>query len=81
MDDNMVQAVINVSEHENRVVNIVKGKYGFKNKSEAIGFIINEYGKNQLEPELRPEFIEKMKEREKEETVRVKDPLKHFGLD
>ena len=76
----MVQAVINFSEHENRVINIVKGKYGLKNKSEAIEHIINEYEKEHLEPELRPEFIEKMKKTEKEETVKVKDTRKHFGL-
>ena len=76
----MVQALINLNEHENRVINVVKGKFGFKNKSEAVNFIINEYEKEFLEPELRPEFIEKMKERQKEETVKVKDFRKHFGL-
>lgn len=76
----MVQAIVNFSEHENRVINIVKGKFGLKNKSEAIEHIINEYEKEHLEPELRPEFIEKMKKIEKEETVKVKDTRKHFGL-
>ena len=77
----MVQALINLNEHENRVLNVIKGKFGFKNKSEAVNFIINEYEKEFLEPELRPEFIEKMKERQKEETVKVKDFRKHFGLE
>ncbi len=76
----MVQAIINLSEYENRIINIVKGKFGFRNKSEVIEFIINEYEKNNLEPELRPEFIEKMQERQNEETVRVEDFKKHFGL-
>ncbi len=80
MDDNMVQAVVNFNEHENRIINIVKGKFGLRNKSEAIEYIINEYEKEHLEPELRPEYIEKMKERQKEETVKVKDSRKHFGL-
>ena len=76
----MVQAVINLNERENRILNIIKGKYGLKNKSEAINLIINEYEKEFLEPELRPEFVEKMKKREKESTVKVKDFRKHFGL-
>ena len=80
MGDIMVQAVITINERENRILNIVKGKYGLKNKSEAINLIINEFEKELLEPELRPEFVEKMRKREKESTVKVKDFRKHFGL-
>jgi len=76
----MVQAVVNLNEHENRVLNIIKGKYGLKNKSEAISVVISEYEKELLEPELRPEYVEKLKKREKEPTVKVKDFRKHFGL-
>ena len=76
----MVQAVVNIDEHENRIINIVKGKFGLKNKSEAISLIINEFEKELLEPELKPEYIEKMKKRVKEPTVKVKDFRKHFGL-
>ncbi|MDI6917665.1 MAG: DUF2683 family protein [Thermoplasmatales archaeon] len=76
----MVQAIINLNERENRILNIIKGKYGLKNKSEAINLVIDEYEKELLEPELRPEYIEKMREREKEHTVKVKNFKKHFGL-
>ena len=76
----MVQAVINFNEHENRIINIVKGKFGLRNKSEAIEYIINEFEKEYLEPELRPEYVEQQTERQKEETVKVKDSRKHFGL-
>ena len=76
----MVQAVISLNEHEDRVINVVKGKFGLKNKSEAIRLIINEYEKELLEPELRPEYVEKMRERAKEPTVKVKDFRTHFGL-
>ena len=77
----MVQAVIHLNERENRILNVVKGKFGLKNKSEAINHIINEYEKEFLEPELRPEFIEKMQKREKEPTVKIKNFKKHFGLE
>jgi len=29
----MVQAIITIGEREDRVINVVKGKYGLKNKS------------------------------------------------
>ncbi|MBI2173073.1 MAG: DUF2683 family protein [Candidatus Aenigmarchaeota archaeon] len=32
----MVQAVVKLSEHTNRILNIVKAKYGLRDKSEAI---------------------------------------------
>ncbi|ATZ60763.2 MAG: hypothetical protein DDT40_01860 [candidate division WS2 bacterium] len=76
----MVQAIVTLNEHEDRVLNIVKGKFGLKNKSEVINLIISEYEKEFLEPELRPEFIGKMKRREKGPTIKVKDFRKHFGL-
>ncbi|MBU4032909.1 MAG: DUF2683 family protein [Candidatus Thermoplasmatota archaeon] len=77
----MVQAVINIEEHENRIINVVKGKFGLKNKSEAISLIISEYEREILEPELKPEYIDKMKKRAKEPSIKVKDFKKHFGLD
>ena len=69
----MVQSVIILNEHENRIINIVKGKFGLKNKSEAIKLIITEYERELLEPELRPEYVERVRERAKEPTVKVKD--------
>ena len=69
----MVQAVINLEEKEDRVLNIVKGKFGLKNKSEAINLIINKYEQEFLEPELKPEFIEEMKQIEKEKGIPFKN--------
>jgi len=57
----MVQAIITIGEHEDRILNIVKGKFGLKNKSDAINAIIQKYEQEWLEPELRPEFVEKIK--------------------
>lgn len=76
----MVQAVIDIDEKTNRVLNIVKAKFGLKDKSQAINMVVNEYEENFLEPELRPEFVEKMHKIQKESTVKVKDFRKHFGL-
>lgn len=62
----MVQAIINLEEHEDRVLTIVKGKYGFKNKSEAIKFVIDKFEEEILEPQLRPEYVEKIHKIENE---------------
>ena len=39
----MVQAIINISEKTNRVLNIVKAKYGLKDKSQAIDKFVEEH--------------------------------------
>ena len=56
----MVQAVIDIDERTNRVLNIVKAKFGLKDKSQAIDLVVNEYEQISLEPELRPEYKTKL---------------------
>ena len=56
----MVQAVIDVEENVNRVLNIVKAKFGLKDKSQAINLVVHEYEEAFLEPELRPEYKVKL---------------------
>ncbi|PIN94940.1 antitoxin, partial [Candidatus Pacearchaeota archaeon CG10_big_fil_rev_8_21_14_0_10_30_48] len=50
----MVQSIIDINEDEDRILNIVKAKYGLKNKSQAVAFITRKYGDSFLEPELKP---------------------------
>jgi hypothetical protein len=79
----MVQAIINIKENTNRILNILKAKYGLKDKSQAIDLMAKEYEQEILEPELRPEYIEKAKEIMKEKPVKVgtpKDLRKMMGL-
>ncbi|MBU3902292.1 MAG: DUF2683 family protein, partial [Candidatus Thermoplasmatota archaeon] len=45
----MVQAVINISEHTNRILNILKAKYGLRNKSESIDLMAEQYKEDILE--------------------------------
>lgn len=56
----MAQALIKLGEYEDRVLTIVKGKFGLKTKNEAINFVIDRFGENLLEPELRPEYLERL---------------------
>ena len=69
----MVQAIINISERANRVLNIVKAKYGLKDKSEAINIMAEEYEQEIIEPELRPEYIEKLEKIQKQKGVPFKN--------
>lgn len=77
----MVQALIKLNENINRVLNIVKAKYDLKDKSETIEFIVKKYIEYENEPELKPEFIEKMKKIKKEKSIRVDDFAKRYRLD
>ena len=69
----MVQAIINISERANRVLNIVKAKYGLKDKSEAINIMAKEYEQEIIEPEVRPEYIEKLEKIQKQRGVPFKN--------
>jgi aspartate aminotransferase-like enzyme len=71
----MTQAIVNFGEREDRVLNIVKGKFGFKNKSDAVNFVIEQFEEKMLEPELRPEYLTKL------EKVRKGKYLKFDSID
>ena len=78
----MVKSVINLTERESRIINIVKAKYGLKDKSQALSIILKRYEECELEPQLRPEFIREIEEdRKKGKFVEVKDFAKEFGTE
>ena len=77
----MVQALIELDENANRVLNIVKAKLGLNDKSEAIKAVIQYYIEQEAEPELRPDFIERIKKAEKGKFVKVSSFAKHYGAD
>ena len=76
----MVQAIITISDDVNMILNVVKAKYGLKDKSEAISAMANEYKNKLLEPELKPEFIDKMQKISKEKSIKVNNFSKRYGL-
>lgn len=57
----MVQALVEIDENTNRVLNVVKAKYGLKDKGKAIQVVVEKYIEEENEPELRPEYLEKLK--------------------
>ncbi len=56
----MPQTIVDLNEREDRVLTIIKGKYGLKTKSAAIKFTIDKFEQELLEPELRPEYVQKL---------------------
>ena len=75
----MVQAMIQINDQTNRVLNIVKAKYGLHTKSEAIDLVVEQYKEELLEPELRPEFIKELEQVKKHgKFIEVKDIDKYF---
>jgi len=77
----MVKNIIELGEEENRIINIVKAKYGFKDKSQALSVIIKRYGESELEPQLRPEFIAEIEETvKKDKFIKVDDFKAEYGL-
>lgn len=64
-------------------MNIIKAKYGLKDKSAAINKIAEEYEDVILGPELKPEYIEKLKKIGKQEAIEigtVENLRKLYGL-
>ncbi len=81
--DKGIQAMIEIPEEVNHILNIVKAKYNLRDKSEAITKVVTDYGLELLEPELRPEFIEKMKVIGKEKAISIgsiEEFKKRYGL-
>jgi len=52
--------MIEIPKEANQILNIVKARYNLKTKSEAIAKIVIECGANIIEPELRPEYLERL---------------------
>ena len=68
----MAQMLVKLGEHEDRVLTIVKGKYGLKNKSDAVKFVIDKFETEMLEPALRPEYAEKLGRIKKQKGLQFK---------
>jgi hypothetical protein len=77
----MVKSLIDLSERESRIVNIVKAKYGLKDKNQALSLILKRYEESELEPQLRPEFVAEIEEaRKRGKFVKVKDFAEEFDI-
>ena len=76
----MVQALVEINDNTNRVLNIVKAKFSLRDKGKAIEVVVNKYIEEENEPELRPEFIKKINDIRKHKSIRVDNFAKRYGL-
>jgi hypothetical protein len=77
----MVKAMIDIDEHTNQILNIIKAKYDLPDKSQAINLVVNQYEEEILEPAFKPEYAEKLKKIIKGRHVKVRNLAKHLGLE
>ncbi len=59
-----MKALLDIPEDVNQTLNIVKAQHKLKNKVAAISLVVNTYKNEHMEPELRPEFVEKIHQTE-----------------
>ena len=57
----MTQARFELTDYSTRVLDVVKGKLGLKNRNEALNTFIHMYGEKYAEPEFTPEEIRAIK--------------------
>ncbi|MGM5484158.1 MAG: DUF2683 family protein [Nanobdellota archaeon] len=56
----MVHARMQLNEYTNKVLGMVKAKFGLKDKSEALNKFIEEYGDEILEKQANNQYIKKI---------------------
>lgn len=56
----MVYARIFLNDYANRVLNIIKAQFGFRDKSEALNKFIELHGEEVLEKESKEEYVKKL---------------------
>jgi len=59
-----MKALLDIPQEVNQTLNIIKAQHNLKNKVEAITVVVKAYQREHMEPELRPEFVEKIQKTE-----------------
>ena len=60
MENQKISARVELGDYANRVLGIIKIKYGLKDKSEALNKFIELYGNDILEKEASEEYVKKI---------------------
>lgn len=68
-----------LSPRANHVLDVIKNRYGLKSNSAAIEKLAEEYEREFIDLELRPEYIERLRSLERERTVKVKEVRQYFA--
>ena len=56
----MVDARVSLDKYSNKVLTVVKAKYELKDKSEALNKFVKLYGHNEVDPEVKEEYVKKV---------------------
>ncbi|GEM_PF-2189085 len=56
----MINARICLDDETNKIINVFKARNGFKDKNEAINHFIKTYGKQEIYPDVKEEYIYEM---------------------
>lgn len=56
----MVDARVKLNRYSNKVLTVVKAKYELNDKSEALNKFIETYGPNEVEQEVKEEYVRKI---------------------
>ena len=62
----MTQIRLEADNYTLRVLDVIKGKYGLKNRSEALKKFAKEYGEDFVEPELSDTYVQMLREQVEE---------------
>jgi hypothetical protein len=83
-----MKALVDLPTDINQTLNIIKAKNNLKNKAETISVVVRYYAENNLEPELRPDFIKKIQSADKRYKLgsgfkfnKISDVKKRYNLD
>jgi hypothetical protein len=60
MENEMISARVELNNYANRVLGVIKMKFGLKDKSEALNKFIEIYGENIIEKEANDEYVKKI---------------------
>ena len=60
MENNMTSARVDISEYANKVLAVIKARFGLKDKSEAINKFIELYGDEIVEKQANEEYVKKV---------------------
>ncbi|MDG6990928.1 MAG: DUF2683 family protein [Nitrososphaerota archaeon] len=79
----MVKAIVEIDEEANRVINVIKAQYDFKDKSQAINELARQYKVLILESGVRPEYLRRLEKIRSGPIIRVgsaKEFKDRYGL-
>ncbi len=69
----MVDARVRLNDYSNRVLGVIKAKYGLKDKSAALNKFVELYGENEVEREVKDSYVKELMKIEEEH-------LKKYGF-